>query len=535
MTTTSQPPPRPALDVRTALRWAVGLWTVTTLPYVFGAVLWSPDLIYTGLMFDVPDHAQYWSWVTAHGERLFIPNTMTPEVNAPVFFNGMAWALARLQRGLDVSFPVLFQLWRLAAFAVLLPALWAFSATFARSTDEHRTAMLIMTFGGGLGWLLVVAKYAFGLSDVPWPHDLYLVEPNTWFMLLASPYPALALGLVLWTLLAVIAATETGRPWPTVAAGAGAALISAVHAYDLLIVFAVAIGVGIVHAVRTRRVPLRVLTPIGVMGLAALPMAAHYVRLTTLDPLWRAVLAQYANAGVWTPRPAHLPLLMGAPLLLAAAAGFGRPGRHRLDIWLWTWVLGGAVLIYLPTVYQVKMLLGWQVPLAVLAARAWHTRIRPMFGGQARLASATLLVLILPTNVYLYAWRFVDLGRARAPYFLTRDEAAALNWLASHASPDDVVLAPEAIGQFVPNYGRTRTFLAHWAMTTRYYERRDLVRAFFDPATNDAWRTALLEREQVTLVMRLASRDDRAVADLGAMPGVDQVFDAPGVQIYRRR
>ena len=33
-------------------------------------------------MFDVPDHAQYWSWVTSSRQGLFIPNTMTPEPNA---------------------------------------------------------------------------------------------------------------------------------------------------------------------------------------------------------------------------------------------------------------------------------------------------------------------------------------------------------------------------------------------------------------------------------------------------------------------
>ena len=51
--------------------------------------------------------------------------------------------------------------------------------------------------------------------------------------------------------------------------------------------------------------------------------------------------------------------------------------------------------------------------------------------------------------------------------------------MAATTGPDDVALAVEAVGRWVPNQGRTRAYLAHWAMTNQYLERRDLVDRFF--------------------------------------------------------
>ena len=59
---------RPAVE--TALV-SVLVLAVTSVPYVYGMLAAGPGRVYTGLMYDVPDHAQYWSWVTASRQGLF--------------------------------------------------------------------------------------------------------------------------------------------------------------------------------------------------------------------------------------------------------------------------------------------------------------------------------------------------------------------------------------------------------------------------------------------------------------------------------
>ena len=65
--------------IRLGLAGAFACLSLASVPYLLGFVAAPEGRVYTGLMFDVPDHAQYWSWVTSSREGLFSPNTMTPE------------------------------------------------------------------------------------------------------------------------------------------------------------------------------------------------------------------------------------------------------------------------------------------------------------------------------------------------------------------------------------------------------------------------------------------------------------------------
>ncbi len=243
-------------------------------------------------MFDVPDHAQYWSWITASRRSLFISNTMTPETNAAIFANPAMWALAQAQIGFGLSFPVLFQWWRVLAIVLLVPVVAAFIRTLVPEREHRVTALLIALLGSGFGWLLIVAKKVAGSADVPWPTDLYTVEPNTFWSILAYPHIALAHALLLMTMLGSWLAYR-GKGWGywLLAAIAGASL-SVSHAYDLITVYAVLAVYGAVIWIRDRQFPTR-LTAVGlVVAGCSGPAALYYQRLTSSDPLWRAVLSQ---------------------------------------------------------------------------------------------------------------------------------------------------------------------------------------------------------------------------------------------------
>jgi hypothetical protein len=172
--------------------------------------------------------------------------------------------------------------------------------------------------------------------------------------------------------------------------------------------------------------------------------------------------------------------------------------------------------------------------IAPVLARRLQPRLTE--GTVTAVCRVALVLLVIPANLYLYAWRFVDLRRQSAPYYLQQDEAAALDWLAKNATPDDVVLAPEMIGQFVPNYGETRAYLAHWAMTNRYCERVARVRAFFAPELSDDWRASLLRREGVTMVLRAGSLPGApALFDPATSTRWEPLFSKPHAQIFRLR
>lgn len=532
--------------IRLGLAGALAVLAMASVPYLVGYVRAPEGRVYTGLLFDVPDHAQYWSWVTSSRQGLFIPNTMTPEPNDPTFLNPAMWMLAQVQALFGLSFAALFQWWRLAAAVVVGPALAVAALRLSRSDAQARVAFWIALAGGGFGWLLVIAKYALRLPDAPFPEAIYIVEPNTWFGLLAYPYLPLAQGFMLIALVGAfrVHTAPSAAAWAACAAGAlGVALL---HAYDLVVVYAVVGAFWIVELIRARAIPWRFSWAIVLILACSAPLAGYYQYLTSSDPLWRSILGQYVNAGVWTPVPPLLVILLGAPLLMAAVRLRGLSWDHAGTRFAASWALIGVVIIYVPTVFQVKLLAALQVPLAILAADLWCTRLGPALeswsarrAGRAAAAwvpALVLALLVLPTNMYLLVWRLIELRRPASELYVTTDESAALDALAVTTGPGDVALAVESVGRWVPNQGRTRAYLAHWAMTNKYLDRRQLVDRFFSAAADDAWRAQLLAADGVTYVVWT----DRDRAGGGRFSPADSplfepVFVAPTAGVFKVR
>ncbi|MCS6939257.1 MAG: hypothetical protein NZM94_08300, partial [Roseiflexus sp.] len=323
------------------------------------------------------------------------------------------------------------------------------------------------------------------------------------------------------------------------------------HAYDLFLVYGILGAYGLLKTVRDRRLPLFLLRAGLILGLLSFWPGLYSFLLTLLDPIWREVLAQFDNAGVFTPNPLLLPVLMGPAFLLALFTLFkDHPlrlaGLDDKTLFLRAWFWMNALLIYLPTDYQIKMLNGWQVPIAILAtqglfryvlpwveqlaaARAWRWQDETLRRGLAVVA----LLCVVPTNLYLYAWRFVDLSRYTYPYYLSRAELKAMIWLATQAPPDSVVLSSLTLGQYVPALTGQRAFLAHWAQTVDYYGKEQKVLEFFDTATSEARRRAILEEYGVNYV--IVGPAERALSAYEPVPSTWQVpmHTSGGVTVYQ--
>ena len=487
-----------------------------------------------------------WSWVTSSRQGLFIPNTMTPEPNDATFLNPAMWLLAQVQALFGLSFAALFQWWRVAAAVVVGPALAITMLRLARRDDQALVAFWLALAGGGLGWIFVVAKYALGLADAPFPEAIYFAEPNTWFGLFAYPYLPLAQGFMLIALVGAFRVHTAPGPGAWAACAAGALGVALLHAYDLVVVYAVVGTFWIVELVRARAIPWRLSWAIVVILACSAPLAGYYQYLTSSDPLWRSVLGQYVNAGVWTPAPPLLVVLLGAPLVLAAVRLKGLAWDHAGSRFAACWALIGVVIIYVPTVFQVKLLAALHVPLALLAADLWCTRLAPAISTwterwtgprvAAWAPAVVLAFLVLPTNLYLLVWRVIELRRPASELYVTADEHAALDVLAATTRPADVALAVESVGRWVPNQGHTRAFLAHWAMTNRYLERRDLVDRFFSDRVDDAWRQRLLADNGVTYVVWTGrGRAGGGTFSPAESPLFEPVYVAPTAGVFKVR
>jgi hypothetical protein len=522
----------------------VALLLLTGLPHLYAGLTSPADRRYMGIVSDVPDTAQYFSWLRAHQQSMIVSNMMTPEPNQPAFFNLLWFVLGRLTLWTGMSMAAAFQLLRLVAGAAFGVALFWLFGLLAEDRRERWLATALVLVGGGLGWIWAVEKYLSRRGDLLYPLDAQVAEPNAFLSLIGYPHFLLAAALVLAIFGLFLVGERAGQTRYHALAAGLALTLGLQHAYDLITIYLV---LGVYLLLRwwnVRQFPWRGAIGLTLIGLISSPPAAYFTYLTTHDPIWRRVLAQFANAGVYTPNPLHLLIVLGPQLPLAAAA---LPGLWRrrtdADLLLLTWAVVGFGLLYIPTDFQIHMLNPYQVPLAILAVRtARRIAMAPggiLTNGRAgarlqRWAPVALLLVAIPINIYLLGWRFVDLGRHRAPYFLHREEVAALEWL-DHQGGDAIVLSGETLGQYVPALSGKRAVLAHWAQTVDYFTKRDEVARFFDPATSDAERVAVLQRYNVAYV--LAGEHELRAGARTALDhaALEKVFDTDGAVVYRIR
>jgi uncharacterized membrane protein len=133
------------------------------------------------------------------------------------------------------------------------------------------------------------------------------------------------------------------------------------------------------------------------------------------------------------------------------------------------------------------------------------------------------------------AWRFYDLRRYDEPFYLSNHNIAALNWLETHTTRNDVVLATLDFGQFVPFKTDARSFLAHWAGTLKFYEKHDMADRVLNPATTPAVRAQILSQYQVTYVVLRDHEYPAAQLTPAAADSMTPVFQQGDVTIYQVR
>jgi hypothetical protein len=525
--------PRPLLkDWQFIVAVGVVLLVLIWAPIIFAYRTAPPDRQFMGVLEGIPDHNQYFAWMRSLANEPLAGNRLTPEPSEPAFFNLLWWTAGRFGALTGLSYTTVYGLMRFTALFVLMAAVWFFVSLTLPKGWQRRLAFLLVLTGGGLGVIWVFVKYGAGLADVPFPGDVYTAEPNTLLILQVFPHFSFALTLITTIFGLMLLALRRQRLAYAVAAGVAGMALGLQHAYDLLTVYSVLGVFGLLVWARDRRFPALLFRCGLVLAALATPPALYLSYLVASDETWGRKLEQFDNAGVFTPGPLHLLILLGVPLVLALVAIRPRMFRSKDDgeLFVATWFVLHFPLMYLPVKFQIHLLLGIQVPMMILATIAALRRRgqRWLYGGVV-----ALLGLCLVTNLYLLAWRFVYLGRYEQPFYLSNDELGALAWLDQHAQVDDVVLAQIELGQFVPVWSDARAYIAHWAGTLDFFTKRDNSERVLDPATPQAERRALLDEFAVTYVMVREQDASRAAFAASAGPELVPVYENASVSIYR--
>lgn len=499
---------------RWTLACAALILALTAVPYLIGWLAQGEDWRFTGALFGVEDANSYLAKMRlgARGEWLFtLRTTSEPHEGALLFLpylllGHVARLVARSEPVPTETLIAVFHSARLVFDLALILVIYRFVAVFLRRPATRRLALVLITLGGGLGWLVTLlgGDKLFGSLPV----DFIVPEGYTFLILFGLPHLALARAALLLGFLALFAALQHASIWrsvrPALLAGIGWTVMGLAVPFYIPVVYAV-LGVwGLAAWLRSRHFPTALFVRAAIAALVPLPVLVYNAWVFLASD----VFGQWAAQNLLpSPHPAHYVLgyaILGIPA--AAALGWAwRRGAVRLPyLLLASWIVAAPVMVYLPVNVQRRLAEGVIVPLGILAAV-----------GLARIARGRRWVipvsvaLALGTSALLWLGGLVSALTPGRPLFRPADEIAAMQALDAIAPADAVVLAVHETGNMLPAVTDLIAYVGHGPETIYADEKEARVRAFFRDELDATARAALLAEVDYVLVGPLERADAR--------------------------
>jgi len=495
-------------EILWATAWALLALALTSLPYLLGCYLSSPEMHFGGFVIAVEDGNSYMAKMGqgARGEWFFhLPYTSEDHDGAILFiFHLLLGKLARLSGLSQVS---VYHLARLVCGLFLLWMTYVFIALFVPSVALRRIAFLLVCFSSGLGWLLI----SLGLSsDIP--IDFLLPEAFTFLILYAFPHMALARTLMLATFILTLTAFRRNQIMHAILAGAVCSLVGLIVPFYVGVAYVVLGSYLVALFWKRRHIPWQELRLTAVVVLISMPILLYNGYVFWTNPIFRAWTGQNL---ILSPHPLHY--VSGyAVVALLATGGIGYVLR-RLEsekLFLVSWVLVVPPLLYVPFNLQRRLIEGFQIPLCILASlglarcvlpavtRSGLTRSLTRFQRYTRpklrrLVTTAIILLTIPSNLLLVATSLVQVSRLAPPIFHEGMELEAMDWLAGHTQPSDVIFSSYQAGNYIPARAGNRVFLGHGPETIHAEEKENIVRRFFQAQTGDVYREEILRRYHI--------------------------------------
>jgi len=497
-----------ANEILWATAWALLVLSLTSLPYLLGCYLSSPDMHFGGFVIAVDDGNSYIAKMGqgARGEWLFhLPYTSEDHNGAILFiFHLLLGKLARLS---GLSLVNIYHLARLLCGFLLLWMIYVFISYFVPFVALRRVAFLLICFSSGLGWLLITLGL---LSDIP--IDFLLPEAFTFLIIYAFPHMALARTLMLGTFILALTAFRRNQITHAILAGVACFLVGLIVPFYVGVAYVVLGGYLLALLWKKRQIPWRELRLTAIVVFISAPVLLYNGYVFWTNPVFRVWAEQNL---ILSPHPMHYISGYAIVALLAIGGmGYVLQRSESEGLFLVSWVLVVPLLLYIPFNLQRRLIEGFQIPLCILASlglaryilpavtRSGLTRSLTRFQRYTRpklrrFVTTAIILLTIPSNLLLVATSLIQISHLSPPIFHEGMELEAMDWLAAHTQPSDIVLSSHEVGNYIPAGAGNRVFLGHGPETIHAEEKEDIVRQFFQAQTSDAYREEILRQYNI--------------------------------------
>jgi hypothetical protein len=528
---------------------------LTLVPYIYGWATCPTGMRFLGLIGqNGGDQAFYLGWGPKQAEsgHLLFEDKYNGHAERRLVFNPLWLAMGWAARLSGSSVLAVFHVERVLFSGALLLAAYRLISDFLPPLRWRLAALLLLALCSGFGALVVPFREwgsprgIFAVPPETWTPDLWVVESNVFLTMLWEVVLPCATFLFfvalrsLYRLLFQNAGSALGTGLVTL-------LLASVYPYAAVSVYSILAALVALRAAEGASL-LRGLREGAIVVAVSAPMVAYDAYLVLTDPRLTTGQAGYASPG-----PLRYLVGFGVLSLLAPVGAYllsrARAPHRRF---LFVWVAVTLVQIYVPrslVPFQMQLILGVQLPLAILAARALAAGAESLrgtrLGRPLRVAAgAALVLLVCALSTFTSAYHLVNVFKSlhlrTLPEYIDAELARAIEWMAKNTDESAVVLSSPEVAPYIPVLAHNRMFTGNYeAPTAGFAEKLERIRWLMDADApkSDAEIAGFFREHRIAYVLydeglrRLGG--EAARRRLEAVPGIALVFENDAARLYQ--
>lgn len=515
-----------------ALKFALFVIVITTVPYFLGYQLQGENWRFTGFWFGVEDGNSYIAKMLASSWGSWLlksPYTTYPQ-------NGLFILMPYVLLGKLVSPPAeheqlvaLFHLFRWLAVAMVVLATYDFLSLFLKDVFYRRLGTIVITLGGGLGWLSVAGMgYLWGGAL---PLDFYSPETFGFLAVFGIPHMAMGRAFFLWCL-GVYFWMRRDQITPRGCLMSGVLLLFAGMMQPIFIVIGwVVIGVdvvlrvfmGVFDMVRQSKFLAGNMLWLILIFLFSLPLVVYLVYVSFTDDYFKVWQIQNVLP---SPLISHYLLAYGWVLPFVFIGLYGMFRKRTQVYGMIGWVFLFPLLVYLPLGFQRRMAEGFWALLIVLGLYGLEAYCIPR-------KVSWVYGVSLVSSLVLLAGSLFGLQNRCEPSYLPADKVKAFRQLSNIILPGEVVMASYNTSNALPAWAPATVIVGHGVESADLSATLRLVNRMYQTTTDDSERYTVIRQFNVRYIFW--GPDERAIGiwDPPSLKGTELVYQQAGYKIYR--
>lgn len=522
-------------EIRWILLYSAVLALFTSVPYLLGFSSETDEWRFTGFVYGVEDGNSYIAKMMLGSEGAWLfrtPYSTMPQSGVLAFLPYLL--LGKLAGGAAIheQLVALYHLFRISMTPLAVYATYRFVTLFIKEKLWRRWTTILVTLGGGLGWIPAALGQTsiFGSLPIDW------FSPE-WFGFLSffgQPHLILARALLLLGLCEYLLSPKSpNRAW---VAGIYFLLLSLIHPLSIVSAYAILavhqVGIWVRALVRKSRLIVRKSIWSAIKaGIIPLPFTLYYIYCFSSDPFLKKWTEQNV---IRSPHPIHLLIAFGV-VLIPAILGIRclMQKRRWSGMLLLSWLVALPFLAYAPHNLQRRLPEGIWTAWAIMAALGISTPLgkktsHGLFWG------VLILTLSLPTTLMILIGGMGYAMKPMSPIFRPADEVAVFNYLQKEIKADSVILSSYETGNAIPAWAHVKVVIGHGPETASLAELEPQVEAFYAGQLDQEDRDAFLRSQDVDYVFFGPAEASFGSMDLDTFSNIQLCFEKGDYRLYQR-